>query len=601
MTVTAGEDVRLVIWDLDETLWEGTLTEGGIKNHFAANYQLIETLARRGIMSSICSKNDFEAVRQILVEQGVWEFFVFPSVDWSAKGERIQAIIDAMQLRPQSVVFIDDHPSNRAEAQSRIPGLRVVDETFINQLLENPMFVGKDDRELVRLSQYKNLEQKAAQRQQASNGADFLKSSDIRVVIEHDCLPHITRIVELLNRTNQLNFTKNRLSEDLETAKAELLLQLNATSGRRAGLVKVSDRFGDYGIVGFWMMDGIWVEPYLIHFVFSCRTMGMGVEQWVYDKLGRPKIDVVGEVVASLDSSPDWINQTATSTSQEQTASAWCRVRLRGGCELEVVKHFLSFEAPAVESEFVFPRNGQVIWSSHSVTLFPQKDASTELGLKSIGKLGFQCSDLSSEFLNNLDEQTCLIFSPSGDGHVTLYKHNRLDLVVPIKLFGIDVFNPEDHQFENYVRANKLAAEQEQALRCMCAELKENYTPLTFADFDFAKLYDKIANSIPSHCLLIILQPISFAPLPEGGTIHFEYQDALNAWMTEVAARYSNVKIVQTIECISSVDDLRKFSHLHFSRDVYHRIFQLITLAFQKWRPESTEDHLEGVSKSLSL
>ena len=48
--VGAAENVRLVIWDLDETFWKGTLSEGGIEEYVQANHDLVVALARRGIV-----------------------------------------------------------------------------------------------------------------------------------------------------------------------------------------------------------------------------------------------------------------------------------------------------------------------------------------------------------------------------------------------------------------------------------------------------------------------------------------------------------------------------------------------------------------------
>src|SRR5262249_47959586 len=78
------EPGRLVIWDLDETFWEGTLSEGGIT--FCPEHRyIVIALAERGIISTICSKNDLEAVRDLLNEHEVWDYFVFPSVKRGAE------------------------------------------------------------------------------------------------------------------------------------------------------------------------------------------------------------------------------------------------------------------------------------------------------------------------------------------------------------------------------------------------------------------------------------------------------------------------------------------------------------------------------------
>lgn len=84
--------VKLVIWDLDETFWKGTLAEEGIEP-FAEHGELVRTLAGRGIVSSICSKNDFDVAREQLQRLNVWEYFVFPVIQWSAKGPAIRELI----------------------------------------------------------------------------------------------------------------------------------------------------------------------------------------------------------------------------------------------------------------------------------------------------------------------------------------------------------------------------------------------------------------------------------------------------------------------------------------------------------------------------
>jgi hypothetical protein len=70
----AFEAVRVVVWDLDDTFWHGTLSEGGIGEYVREHHNTVIELARRGILSSICSKNDFVAVEQVLRQEGLWIF-----------------------------------------------------------------------------------------------------------------------------------------------------------------------------------------------------------------------------------------------------------------------------------------------------------------------------------------------------------------------------------------------------------------------------------------------------------------------------------------------------------------------------------------------
>ena len=90
MSELSAEPVRLVVWDLDETFWKGTLSEGGI-TFCGENRDIVIALAERGIMSTVCSKNDFEAVRDVLKTHEVWDYFIFPSVNWEPKGPRLQS------------------------------------------------------------------------------------------------------------------------------------------------------------------------------------------------------------------------------------------------------------------------------------------------------------------------------------------------------------------------------------------------------------------------------------------------------------------------------------------------------------------------------
>ena len=114
------EKIKLIIWDLDETFWKGTLSEEGVQIP-EVNRQLILRLTDIGIVNSICSKNDFDQVQRQLEKENLWEYFVFPSINWEAKGNRIKQTIEDMQLRPANVLFLDDNPSNREEERFFCP------------------------------------------------------------------------------------------------------------------------------------------------------------------------------------------------------------------------------------------------------------------------------------------------------------------------------------------------------------------------------------------------------------------------------------------------------------------------------------------------
>lgn len=582
------EAVRLVVWDLDDTFWQGTLTEGGITRYVDDHHAIVVELAKRGIMSSICSKNDRATVRALLEKRGIWEYFVFPSIDWTPKSPRLLAIIEDVQLRAETILFIDDNPTNRGEASALVPGLQVADETIIAGLLSDPRFIGKDDSALSRLAQYKLLETKAAEKAGFETDVNgFLRNSAVQAEIDYAIEAHTDRIIELINRTNQLNFTKNRLPQDPEEARRHLLADLDATYSRRAGVVKVKDKFGDYGVVGFWMMDGVGQgRPALIHFVFSCRTLGMGIEQWTYEKLGRPSLKIVGEVVSALDFSPDWINLAPADAASRQTSGlSDSAVVLRGGCELEVLGHFFGFDAKTVTSEFVFQRGTQTVWRSHIVTLFADDALQHGEARAALRRVGYEPGDFGSSFDQSDGSPRLVVMSNSADMFIHLYRHKRLGFFVPAFRFGLHPLHVETSDgIEAFISSHRLSGQAAAEVREVVETIQRDYD---LVDFDVAQLevlYDRLLARLPETTALIFLLPLTYFPTPDQGRNALPKQADFNAVVTAVAARHSNVFTLDTADFLRSDEQMLHYSRFHFTRDVYFDIYQRASALYEQWR-----------------
>lgn len=281
--------IKVVYWDLDDTLWKGTLSEDDSVELISNRINIIRELNKRGIVNSIISKNDFSKAKEKLCELGIWECFVFPKIAFTAKGEMIKQALADMNLREDNACFIDDNEFNLREAEFYNPKISIIRADLCDDILNLSEFEGKDDKELSRLKQYRQLERKADARQLASSNETFLKSSNIRVELIPYKIGYLDRIAELCERTNQLNFTKNRMNK-------EQLAELFNEPNQQTRIVRVVDNFGDYGIIGFYTLR----NGRLIHYVFSCRIMSMGIEQWVYAKLNFPEIEIVGETASEL-------------------------------------------------------------------------------------------------------------------------------------------------------------------------------------------------------------------------------------------------------------------------------------------------------------
>lgn len=357
------EKIKVVIWDLDETFWKGTLSEENVEI-VKQNRELILMLTDAGIVNSICSKNDFQTVKLKLINEKLWDYFVFPSINWEAKGKRVKQLLKSMSLREQNALFLDDNPSNLEEVKFYCPQIMTAEPGALWQLYEEAAKCPKTDPLHKRLKQYQLLQKKAEEQEQYSNNEEFLLESNIRVSMDKDCGQYMERIQELILRSNQLNFTKWRSSQDE-------LLHLLQEPDVEAAVIRVKDKFGDYGITGFYAMK----KGELVHFLFSCRTLGMGIEQYVYNFLGRPRLQISGEVVSSLESEeiPFWINQAEKETTDADffkvkgVHSGRASVILKGPCDLfQVFPYIKGHEFIDTEFTYVSPKGVAIETSGHT-------------------------------------------------------------------------------------------------------------------------------------------------------------------------------------------------------------------------------------------
>lgn len=590
------EAVRLVIWDLDETFWKGALTEGGIREYVQAHHEIVLALARRGIMSTICSKNDFDSVRAILEERGLWDTFILPSIDWSPKGARIASLIEDVQLRPATVLFIDDNPQNLAEAAASVPGLQVADASIIPTILDSPAFAGKDDANLTRLQQYKLLERRKADEKSAgSDNAAFLRTCGIRVSVEMDVEAHIDRAVELINRTNQLNFTKQRLPEDPGQARTALREQLRSYR-MQAGLIRVVDNYGDYGFVGFYLksVGNRTSRERLYHYCFSCRTLGMGVEHWFYRAiLGAPWLNVEGEVLTNVKKPcrVDWISLVAPGEAAQEQAGAADRsriVHLRGGCEISALGHYLAMDHTLSMVEALYPRAPFLVRYDCSATLVNALIASPELA-RSAARLAFAEHDLHTSIFAG-QTSGAIVLGLWGDMYVQAHRHRATGQHVHVTLQGAVTAIPP-HRAADFgawprdVLLGRVAngGDPEVQARVLAAadELRNGYDYVgDLAARVIESNHRFIFDRLPAGCVLYAVLPDLYGGRDRCATVRPRAQHFIEA-VTRAARGRDNVELVSIADCISGPDDRDEMGD-HFSRIVYFRLSEKIKQAMRR-------------------
>lgn len=404
--------VKLIIWDMDDTFWKGTLSEGSVTLS-AEHIKLIKDSTDCGIINTICSKNNEQEVLDVMKEHGIDDYFVFVSINWQPKGQRIKTLLKDMSLRPANTLFLDDNKSNLNEAAFYNHGLMVATPAEIPNLISHISKLEKKDIAHKRLKQYKVLEKKRLEAHNFSSNEEFLKNCDIHIQICKDYASVASRLYELTQRTNQLNFTKNRPSED------EFYEQLNNCDD--CGYVKVQDRFGDYGIVGLYVIK----DNKLVHFLFSCRTIGQGIEQYVYWKLGFPVLNVVGDVATTLNDStkPEWIKEGERLMVNDVGAKVTDKLLFKGPCDMSSLVGYLQLD-DVFTTEFTFTDDdGHLIEShNHSAHITDLK----VYNRKTFELLKEDCFFLDDSYFNSLifsKDFKIVFLSTLIEGNYGLYRH----------------------------------------------------------------------------------------------------------------------------------------------------------------------------------
>ena len=283
---TPAEKVKCVVWDLDNTLWKGTLIETENIDELSVEPTVAETIKKldeRGIVQSVASKNDYDNAYPVLEKLGLAEYFLYPQIHWNAKSGSLKIIAESLNIGVDSFAFVDDTAFEREEVRSALPQVRVYDVTEIADLLSKPEFdvpiteESRNRRYMYRAEEKRNELRRLSQ----SDSVDFLRKCNLSLnVFEPIEEPEILRCFELVVRTNQLNMSgKKYTREEFDSVLAR--------EHHKNFAFSCKDDFGEYGIVGYGQYR---VENDMLvftEFAMSCRTAGKYVESALFTGLLR--------------------------------------------------------------------------------------------------------------------------------------------------------------------------------------------------------------------------------------------------------------------------------------------------------------------------
>jgi FkbH-like protein len=269
----AARVCKCVVWDLDNTLWDGVLIEDGAENLSLKSgiVEILRQLDARGILLSVASKNNPEDAMGVLRHFGVAEYFLFPQISWDPKSQGIHRIARTLNIGIDSLLFVDDSRFEREEVISVCPEVMVMDALEYRNILSRPdcsLPVTEEGRN--RRIYYRGQERRErAQKDFQGQYSNFLRDCNLRLTIRSMSDKNLDRVHELTQRTNQMNFSGKRYTR-------EQLLDFLSRSDIATYVLDCEDRFGSYGTVGFCSVN--LVQARMTDLMFSCRIQGKRVE-----------------------------------------------------------------------------------------------------------------------------------------------------------------------------------------------------------------------------------------------------------------------------------------------------------------------------------
>ncbi|MGB4248436.1 MAG: HAD-IIIC family phosphatase [Pseudohongiellaceae bacterium] len=266
--------VKCVVWDLDNTIWDGVLLESTtlppLRPHVV---DVIRALDERGILQSVASKNEPEPALAALASHGLDQYFLYPQIGWNAKSQAVGTIAERLNIGIDTFAFIDDQAFERDEVLSVHPVVRTFTEAGLDRLpeLEDfiPLHVTEDSKNRRAMYQKEALRSRAEEEFKGPQDA-FLRTLDLKLKLKPAREEDLYRAEELTVRTNQLNTTG-------VTYSAEQLRDLIASEHHQVIVAELEDKYGSYGAIGLLLISqqpGQWCVDL---FLMSCRVMSRGV------------------------------------------------------------------------------------------------------------------------------------------------------------------------------------------------------------------------------------------------------------------------------------------------------------------------------------
>jgi FkbH-like protein len=288
----SGQLCKVLVTDLDNTLWGGVLGEDGFDGIkidaeypggiYRALQRTLLDLSRRGILLAVSSKNNADDAMRVLNEHpGMLlrpEHFAAMRINWNDKAQSLREIAAELNLGIDSLAFLDDNPAERHRVRTELPMVTVLElpedpAGYASCLRASPVFerLSVTDEDRQRSTYYVQQRQQRELEQNVGSLEDFYRALDQRIEILPFGPNNLGRLAQLTQKTNQFNLTTRRYSE-------QQLLALAEAPGSSIYGIRAEDRFGDAGIVGLAILKQLDETAEIDTLLLSCRVIGRTIE-----------------------------------------------------------------------------------------------------------------------------------------------------------------------------------------------------------------------------------------------------------------------------------------------------------------------------------
>ncbi|MBS3144869.1 HAD-IIIC family phosphatase [Candidatus Woesearchaeota archaeon] len=276
-----ADKIKAVITDLDNTLWSGILAE---KQKLVLNeqyYEFLKTIYSKGIQIIIVSKNDesdvLNAFNKLKIDKNIFTLIVS---NWDPKYLNIDKIIQQMNFRPETIIFIDDNPFERNEVKSKIPKINCLDIQDWNLLMGLPYIKNKqvENKSEIkeRVNRYITSFKANELRKNFKEDIEFLKSLKRELSIGLISPDNLDRFTRLFVVTHRLNFNPGKL-EDYDIALDYLYNKIN--SGYKLYAISTRENDVSLGLTGAFVVKIEGDKAIIENGTFSCGIIGRDFEQ----------------------------------------------------------------------------------------------------------------------------------------------------------------------------------------------------------------------------------------------------------------------------------------------------------------------------------